>query len=77
IDFVMRQMLEQAGTEGITMNYRLGDLWYSGRGKSDDVKLLALMYAGDIAVMCQSTQELEKFIKAFEKGTLDFGLTMC
>ncbi|CAF2091991.1 unnamed protein product [Rotaria magnacalcarata] len=76
IDFVTRQILEQAGTEGITMNYRLGDLWYSGRGKSDDVKLLALIYADDIAVMCQSTQELEKFIKAFEKGTQDFGLTM-
>ncbi|CAF4307587.1 unnamed protein product [Rotaria magnacalcarata] len=34
------------------------------------------MYADDIAVMCQSTQELEKFIKAFEIGTQDFGLTM-
>ncbi|CAF4311483.1 unnamed protein product [Rotaria sp. Silwood2] len=76
IDFVMRQILEQAGTEGVTMNYRLGDLWYSGRGNSDDVKLLALMYADDIAVMCQSTQDLEKFIKAFEKITQDFGLTM-
>ena len=58
------------------MSYRLGDLWYLGRGNSDDVKLLALMYADDIAVMCQSIQDLEKFIKAFEKGTQDFGLTM-
>ncbi|CAF5128106.1 unnamed protein product [Rotaria magnacalcarata] len=38
IDFVMRQILKQAGTEGITMNYRLGDLWYSGRGKNDDIR---------------------------------------
>jgi hypothetical protein len=76
IDFVMRHILEQAGVEGVNMSYRLGELWYSGNGNSDDVKPLALMYADDIAVMCQSIQDLEKFIKAFEKGTQDFGLTM-
>jgi hypothetical protein len=72
----MRQILEQAEAEGITMSYRLGDLWYSGHKNTDDVKLLALMYADDIAVMCQSIQDPEKFIKAFEKVTQDFGLTM-
>ncbi len=76
IDFVMWQILEQAGAGGVTMSYRLGDLWYSDRGNSDDVKLLALMYADDIAVMCQNIQDLEKFIKTFEKVTQDFGLTM-
>jgi hypothetical protein len=76
IDFVMRRILEQAGVESVTMSYRLGDLWYSGNGNSDDVKLLALMYADEIAVICQNIQYLEKFIKAFEKGTQDFGLTM-
>ena len=76
IDFVMRNILKQARVEGVTMSYRLGDLWNSGNGSNDDVKLLALMYADDIAVMCQSIQDLEKFIKAFEKGTQDFGLTM-
>jgi hypothetical protein len=76
IDFVMRQILEQVEVEGVTMRYRLGDLWYSGRGNGDDVKLLSLMYADDIAVMCQNIQDLEKFIKAFEKVTQRFGLTM-
>ncbi|CAF5035889.1 unnamed protein product, partial [Rotaria sp. Silwood1] len=32
----MQQILERAGTEGVTMNYRLGDLWYSGCGNNDD-----------------------------------------
>lgn len=76
IDFVMRQVLQQAGVEGITMSYRLGDLWYSENGNGEDVKLLSLMYADDIAVMCQSIQELETFIKAFERCTQMFGLTM-
>ena len=76
IDFVMRQILDQAGAGSVTIRHRLGDLWYSDRGNSDDVKLLALTYADDIAVMCQNTQDLEKFIKTFEKVTQDFGLTM-
>ncbi|CAF3565234.1 unnamed protein product [Rotaria sp. Silwood1] len=76
IDFVMRIILEQAGVKGVTMSYRLGDLWYSGHGNSNDIKLLALMYADDIAVMCQSIQDLEKFIKAFDEITQNFGLTM-
>ena len=36
--------------------YRLGDLWYSGRGINDEVQLLNLMYADDI--------ELSGFTKA-------------
>ena len=67
IDFVMRNVLEQTRVESVIMSYRLGDLWNSGNGNNDDVKFLALMYADNIAVMCRSTQDLEKFIKAFEK----------
>ena len=76
IDFVMRNVLEQVRVEGVTINYRLGDLWNSGNGNNDDVKLLTLMYVDDIAVMYQSIQDLEKFIKTFEKGTHDFGRTI-
>ena len=76
IDFVMRNVLEQARVEGVTMSYRLGDLWNSGDGNNDDVKLLALVCADGISVMRQSIQDLEKFIKAFAKDAQDFGLTM-
>ena len=76
IDFVMRQILEQAGIDGVHMSYRLGDLWYSGHKNTDDVKLLTLIYADDIVVMCQNVQDLEKFIKTFETITQNFGLTM-
>ena len=76
IDYVMRRVLEQAKAEGVTLSYRLGDLSYSGHGNGDDVQLLALMYADDIVTMCQNAQDLEKFIKVFEKITQDFGLTM-
>jgi hypothetical protein len=34
------------------------------------------MYADEIAVICQNIQDLEKFIKVFEKGTQDFSLTI-
>ncbi|CAF4744704.1 unnamed protein product, partial [Rotaria sp. Silwood2] len=73
----MKQIIQQANVQGVTLSYRLGDLWLSGRGNgSHNVHLLTLMYADDIVVMCDSPKNLEHFIKVFERVTNDFGLTM-
>ena len=55
IDYIMKQVVQQANVQGVTLTYRLGDFWLSSRGNNNhNVHLLTLMYADDIAVMCQN-----------------------
>ncbi|CAF1113431.1 unnamed protein product [Rotaria magnacalcarata] len=77
IDYIMKQVIQQANVQGVTLSYRLGDFWLTDRGNgSHKVHLLTLMYADDIVVMCDSPKNLEHFIKVFERVTNDFGLSM-
>ena len=77
IYYAMRQVIQQANVQSITLSYHLGDSWLSNRGNNNyGVHLLTLMHADDIIVMCDSTKNLEHFIKVFARITQDFGLNL-
>ncbi|CAF2128934.1 unnamed protein product [Rotaria magnacalcarata] len=77
IDYIMKQVIQQANVQGVTLSYCLADFWLTGRGNdSHEVHVLTLMYADDIVVMCDSPKNLEHFVQVFERVTNDFGLTM-
>ncbi|CAF2052948.1 unnamed protein product [Rotaria magnacalcarata] len=64
IDYIMKQVIQQANVQGVTLSYRLSDFWLTVKGYgSHKVHILTLMYADDIVVMCDSPKNLEHFIK--------------
>lgn len=75
-DFIMRKVIEEANVEGIKLGYGTNDFFHKAKDRVDELNILTLMYADDVVVMCNSTNDLEKFIKTFEKVTQTFGLTM-
>jgi hypothetical protein len=72
----MRKVIEEAGVEGIKLVYGKSDFFHTAKDAFEELNILALMYADDLVAMCNSTNDLEKFIKTFEKVTQEFGLTM-
>ncbi|CAF2121924.1 unnamed protein product [Rotaria magnacalcarata] len=75
-DYIMRKVIEEANVEGIKLGYGTNDFFHTAKDIVDELNILTLMYADDVAVMCNNANDLEKFIKTFEKVTQEFGLTM-
>jgi hypothetical protein len=75
-DFVIRKVLEEAALTGITFGYGSNEFYYTKKEKYDEFDILALMYADDLVANCNSLDDLEKFIYAFEKVTQAYGLTL-
>ncbi|CAF1924622.1 unnamed protein product [Rotaria magnacalcarata] len=74
--FVIRKVIEEASVAGVKFLYSSNDFFHGSREKYENVNVLALLYADDLVAMCESTDDLEKFIRSFEKITQKFGLTM-
>jgi hypothetical protein len=75
-DFIGRKVLEETGVDGVKLAYGSIDFYHPKSQRYDYFTILALMYADDLVAMCNSLQDLEKFILAFEKVTQMYGLTM-
>jgi hypothetical protein len=75
-DFIMRKVIEEADVEGIKLAYGKSDFFHTTKDVFEELNILVLMYADDLVAMCNSADDLEKFIKTFEKVTQKFGLTM-
>ncbi|CAF1359914.1 unnamed protein product [Rotaria magnacalcarata] len=72
----MRKVIKEANVEGIKLGYGTSDFFHTANDIFDELNILTLMYADDVMVTCNSANDLEKFIKTFEKMTQEFGLTM-
>ncbi|CAF5123235.1 unnamed protein product [Rotaria magnacalcarata] len=75
-DYIMRKVIEEANVEGIKLGYGTNDFFHTAKDIVDELNILTLMYADNVVVMCNNANDLEKFIKTFEKVTQEFGLTM-
>ena len=75
-DFIIRKVLEDANVTGVRFSHGSNDFFHGSREKYVNFDLLTLMYADDLVVLCNTLDDLEKFIKSFEKITQQYGLTM-
>ncbi|CAF4230155.1 unnamed protein product [Rotaria magnacalcarata] len=75
-DFIIRRIIDEADVTGVKFSYGSNDFCHGRSEKHDDFDILALLYADDLVVVCETAIDLEKFIKSFEKVTQQFGLTM-
>jgi hypothetical protein len=62
--------------EGIKLAYGKSDFFHTEKDAFEELDILSLMYADDLLAMCNSADDLERFIRTFEKVTQEFGLTM-
>ena len=75
----MRHVIEQVkllGITGIKMAYGSSDFFHPASANYEDFDVLILLYADDLAMMCDNVIDLELFIQCFEQVTQEFGLTM-
>ncbi|CAF5128728.1 unnamed protein product, partial [Rotaria sp. Silwood1] len=75
-DFIIRQVLEEASLTGFKLAYDSYDFYHDVREKYEEFDILTLMYADDLVAMCNSINDLQKFILVFEKVTQKYGLIM-
>ncbi|CAF0953942.1 unnamed protein product [Didymodactylos carnosus] len=57
------QVLIEAGVSGIHLAYGSNDFHHGANEKYEDFEILTLMYADDLVTICNSMQDLEKFIQ--------------
>ncbi|CAF4329403.1 unnamed protein product [Rotaria sp. Silwood2] len=67
---------EEASLTDIKLAHGSNDFYHSGREKYEEFDILTLIYADDLIVMCNTINDLEKFILVFEKVTQQHGLIM-
>lgn len=75
-DFIVRKAIEDADVTGVTFSYGSNEFFHKRNEKHDKFHILALLYADDLVAMCETTEDLQKFIRSFEKVTQQFGLVM-
>ena len=75
-DFIIMEVLEDANIHGVRFSHGSNDFFHGAREKYKNFKVLTLMYADDLTAMCNTQNDLEKFIQSFEKVTQQYGLTM-
>ncbi|CAF4739663.1 unnamed protein product [Rotaria sp. Silwood2] len=67
---------EEASLTDIKLAHGSNDFYHSGREKYEEFDILTLIYADDLIAMCNTINDLEKFILVFEKVTQQHGLIM-
>ena len=75
-DFIIRKVLEDANIRGVRFSHGSNDFFHGAREKHKNFEVLTLMYADDLTAMCNTQNDLEKFIQSFERVTQQYGLTM-
>jgi retron-type reverse transcriptase len=75
-DFIIRKVIDEAAVSGVKFCYGSNDFLHGKNKKYDDFHILALLYADDLVITCESISDLEKCIVCFEKVTQQYGLTM-
>ncbi|CAF4285898.1 unnamed protein product, partial [Adineta steineri] len=75
-DFIIRKVIDQAGASGVQFAYGSNDFYHGPRENYDKCDILNLLYADDLVVMCETTNDLEIFINTFEIITQEYGLVM-
>ena len=75
-DFIIRKVLEEGGKGGIKLACGSSDFYHGKSEKYDLFDILVLMYADDLMALCNSLQDLEKFILTFETVTQKYDVTM-
>ncbi|CAM4844407.1 unnamed protein product [Rotaria magnacalcarata] len=75
-DFIIRKVIEEADVTGVQFSYGRNDFFHDTKEKYLNFDILALLYADDLVVMCETSDDLEIFIQIFEKVTQEYGLSM-
>ena len=75
-DFIIRKVIDEAAVSGVKFCYGSNDFFHGRNEKHDDFHILALLYADDLVITCESISDLEKCIGCFERVTQQYGLIM-
>ena len=76
IDFIIREVINEAAISGVKFSYGSNDFFHEKNKNHVDFDILALLYADDLLVMCEKIADLEKFTSCLERVTQQYGLTM-
>ena len=68
-DFIIRKMLQDFNVTSVRFAHGSSDFFHGTREKYVNFDILTLMYTDDLAVLCNTLEDLEKF-------TQQYGLTM-
>ncbi|CAF1404783.1 unnamed protein product [Didymodactylos carnosus] len=74
-DFIIRKIVEGAGVDCVQFSYGSNDFYHGAGENYENFNILALLYADDLVAMCETADNLETFIRPFEKVTQEVGLT--
>ena len=74
-DFIIRKVIDETGVSGVQFSYASHD-FYQHLENYEKFNILNLLYADELVAMWETANDLEMFVKAFEKMTQDYGLTM-
>ncbi|CAF1392508.1 unnamed protein product, partial [Didymodactylos carnosus] len=70
-DVIIRKVVEEARVNGVQFSYGSNDFYHGARENYENFNILALLYAVDLMAMCETADDLETFIRTFEKVTQD------
>lgn len=75
-EFVNTKVANAMGIYRVGSAYGSNEFLHTDWEIYDEFRLLTLMYADDLVVLCDNTTDLEIFIRIFEETTHELGLTM-
>lgn len=67
--FIISKVREDANVTDVRFSHGSSDFFHGTREKCFNFDILTLMYADHLAILCNTLEDLEKFIKSFEKIT--------
>ncbi|CAM4967100.1 unnamed protein product [Rotaria socialis] len=65
-DFVIRKVIEEASVADVKFSYGSNDFFHGSREKYENFNVLDLLYADDLAAMCETTDDLQKFVSLMD-----------
>ena len=78
LDFIFRQVLERLDVlkvAGVKLSYGK-DFLHSKNDNNNELQLLALMYADDVAVVTDNATDLQLVVQVFEEVSQQYGITV-
>ena len=75
-DFIIKKVIDEAAVSGVKFSYGSNDFFHGGSKNYNVFDILALLYADDLVVICETIADLERFVRTFDNVTQQYGLTM-
>ena len=67
-DFIIRRVTDKAAVSGAKFSHGSYDFFHGRNEKHEAFDILALLYADDLDVTCETADDLEKFVRSFRRS---------